>query len=1047
MKRSAAPSQIAVGGGVKRQHFVSPATIRPRPTGNDGGDGTDRSGTTFRSTPTVFKPSVVNSFTARRPENNSQLESPLASSNQRVPRLFNNVIRNRNSDTGNVVTKACRYDYDEDSVNKKLQPSNSTNKDNEQVTVHEYVNTSPDKICQEDAPAISILANNHLKKTFMCQSSQSKENVSLSDAECQHLTLECDNPDTIASGAHERNTADPFWGEVAAGHVVDGRLEQRNYCNVISDQTSSVRYFSVVWCKMSKKKHKKWEGDAVLATSGRTVTLYDMDGKVLGKGSGYKIAQLESLTEDETLFVGGKEIQVMSTLTEEYFKSGKCFTSGVESAPSSDGSRSQIRNPGISKLFTKPALKSGQANMLARDPAIAHPAASKYDPNAPNALVMPRPCADHQWKHNRLGHPVVDVVVDPYLSNYLRSHQRTGVIFLYECILGMRNYHGEGAILADDMGLGKTLQCICLIWTLLKQGPYGGNPVARKVLIVTPGSLVKNWFLEFKKWLGSERLNVFAVSTDKRVDDFVKSGLHPVLVISYEMFVRYHELIKQVHFDLIVCDEGHRLKNTAIKTTAILMSLPCRRRIVLTGTPIQNDLQEFYSIVEFVNPGILGSSSTFRHVYEDPIVASQQPKATDEERELGTKRAQELTRLTQMFVLRRTQEINNDYLPPKVEMVLFCKPTALQLNLYRQLLHSNVIRRCLAGNLSGSPHLICIGALKNLCNHPGLVYRKAAEEKLNKEAQINSIHGKAGDDSFEEWEDSVYSGLLSYFPETFDASSVNHNDSGKLMVLSGLLSAIWSQSSSEKVVLVSSHTKTLDFLEVFCQHQRYSFLRLDGQTPTVQRQDIVTRFNNKTSPFRIFLLSSKAGGVGLNLIGASRLILYDIDWNPANDLQAMARVWRDGQTGKVYIYRLITVGTIEEKMYQRQITKQGLSGAVMDVGRKSSVQFCLEDLKDLFSLNELTDCETHSMLDCPCAGDPAFVPEHTEVDVLAEDRPCQLGRLSATTQKSKSSNLTMAELSHWKHWRGEFVKDQENWCLDQVSPALSFVFWQEINAG
>ncbi|CAG5128018.1 unnamed protein product, partial [Candidula unifasciata] len=826
----------------------------------------------------------------------------------------------------------------------------------------------------------------------------------------------------------DRNTIDLFSGEVASGHALGVRLHHGNHSHMTSDKASSVRYFSVVWCKMSKKKHKKWEGDAVLTTSGRTVTLYDMDGKVLGKGTGYKTTELEALAEDGTLFVGGKEIQVMSTLTEEYFKSGKCFTSGIEPTPSSEGSSSQIRNPGMSKPFIKPALKSGHANMvsMARNASSALPTMPKYDPNTPNALVMPRPSADHQWKHNRLGHPVVDVVVDPYLSNYLRSHQRTGVIFLYECVLGMRNFNGEGAILADDMGLGKTLQCICLIWTLLKQGPYGGNPVARKVLVVTPGSLVKNWFQEFKKWLGAERLNVFAVSTDKRVDEFVRSGLHPVLVISYEMFVRYHELIKQVPFDLVVCDEGHRLKNTAIKTTSILTSLPCRRRIVLTGTPVQNDLQEFFSIVEFVNPGILGSSSAFRHIYEDPIVASQQPKATEEQRELGTKRAQELTRLTQMFILRRTQEINNDYLPPKVEMVLFCKPTTLQLTLYRQLLHSNVIRRCLAGNLSGSPHLVCISALKHLCNHPGLVYRKAAEHQLNKETQRHSIHGKPGGDSCDEWEDSIYSGMLPYFPESFDASVVSLVDSGKLIVLSGLLSAIWSQSSSEKVVLVSNHTKILDFLEVFCQVKGYRFLRMDGQTPTGQRQDIVSRFNNKASPFRIFLLSSKAGGVGLNLVGASRLILYDIDWNPANDLQAMARVWRDGQTGKVYIYRLLTVGTIEEKIYQRQITKQGLSGAVMDVSRKSSVQFSLEDLKDLFSLNEDTDCETHSMLDCQCGGDPSFVHEHTKADTVAEDRPCQLGRLSTTVQKSQSSHLTMAELSHTLEgrvclWPGELV--------------------------
>ncbi|XP_012943574.1 DNA repair and recombination protein RAD54B [Aplysia californica] len=874
-----------------------------------------------------------------------------------------------------------------------------------------------------------------------------------------------------------------------------------------TEKKTASKYLSVVWCKMSKKKHKKWEGDAVLVTHGRTASLYDMEGKVIAKGSGYKSAELDSLKEDETLFVGGKEIQVLSELTEEQFKSGKCFSAGSCSAEAvvssvkknlpaakpfanpllKNGAAKSCRNPvaekaavcvsrfdptapgavvmlrpgsdhqvgcsgtfsisvsAAAKPFANPLLKNGAAKSC-RNP-VAEKAAvcvSRFDPTAPGAVVMLRPGSDHQWRNNKLGQPVTDVVVDPYISSFLRAHQREGVAFLYECVMGFRDFHGQGAVLADDMGLGKTLQCIALIWTLLKQGPYGGKPVAKKVIVITPGSLVKNWFLEFKKWLGTERLNVYAVSSDKKVQDFIKSSNHQVLVISYEMFVRNYEDVKQVPFDLIICDEGHRLKNTAIKTTSLIMSLPSRKRIVLTGTPVQNDLQEFYSIVEFCNPGILGTSAAFRRVYEEPIVASRQPEATGEQKELGTDRAQELTRLTQMFVLRRTQEVNNDYLPPKVELVLFCRPSALQLTLYRQLIRSNLIRRCLSGNLSGSPHLICIGALKQLCNHPGLMYRKAAEAEMKRRGRAEEPG--YGEERHNVTEDSIYDGLLRYFPDTFDASTVSCADSGKLEVLSQILSSVWKHSSSEKVVLVSNHTKTLDFLQVFCDFEGYTYLRLDGQTPTAQRQDLVNRFNNKFSPQRIFLLSSKAGGVGLNLIGASRLILYDIDWNPANDLQAMARVWRDGQTRKVHIYRLLTVGTIEEKIYQRQVTKQGLSETVMELcGKNNNVMFSLEDLKDLFSLNEKTDCETHSMLSCGCGGDPSY--ERAEVrpeEGQGEDRACQLTNNAVSLQKNPS-NLTMAELLHWSHWRGDFVRDGKSWYLDETGSTVSFVFWHEIN--
>uniref|UniRef100_A0A2C9L5H7 DNA repair and recombination protein RAD54B n=1 Tax=Biomphalaria glabrata TaxID=6526 RepID=A0A2C9L5H7_BIOGL len=593
--------------------------------------------------------------------------------------------------------------------------------------------------------------------------------------------------------------------------------------------TPGSKYFQVVWCKLSKKKHKKWEGDAVLVVSGRSATLYDTEGKVIGRGSGYKVAQLESLSESNMLVVAGKEVEVLSVIKEEDFKSGKCFNAtGMDTSSSvTPVTFNPTVSKGIPKPFISPLLKSSSDSQpVSKDVSEKLPTLPKYDPNLPGALVLPQPSAEYQWKYNQQGQPVVDVVVDPYLSSSLRNHQREGVVFLYECVMGMRNYQGHGAILADDMGLGKTLQCITLIWTLLKQGPFGGRPVVKKVLVVTPGSLVKNWFLEFKKWLGLERLNVFAVSGDKKPEEFVKSNKYPVLVISYEMFVRCSEILTDVNFDLIICDEGHRLKNTAAKTTAIMMGLPCKKRVVLTGTPVQNDLQEFYSIVQFCNPGLLVVH------YCNPCYLS-------------------------------------------VELVLFCQPSTLQVSLYRQLLHSQLIRRCLLGNLSGSPHLSCISALKQLCNHPSLLYQKALEAE-----------GKSSRDG----EVSIYDGLLTYFSDNFDAERFSCDDSGKMVVLSGLLAAIFRHSCTEKVVLVSNHTKTLDFLQIFCDASGYKYLRLDGTTPTGQRQDLVSTFNNKFSQQRIFLLSSKAGGVGLNLIGASRLILYDIDWNPANDIQVRLKL-------------------------------------------------------------------------------------------------------------------------------------------------------------
>ncbi|KAI1894156.1 hypothetical protein AGOR_G00112920 [Albula goreensis] len=783
---------------------------------------------------------------------------------------------------------------------------------------------------------------------------------------------------------------------------------------------SGARYFSVVWCKMSKKKHKRWEGDAVLVARRQSVVLKDMEGKDIGRGTGYKSSVLEGLTEGQSLTVGGKEVEVMGTISTEDFISGRCF----QDTPAED-SRAEatpLRRP-VTKPFSRPALKSGLENQGAspKEGAVCGP---RHDPLAPGALVMPRPTENHQWLFNKAGQPVVDVVVDPHLTNHLRPHQREGVVFLYECIMGMRTAGRHGAILADEMGLGKTLQCIALVWTLLRQGPYGGRPVARRVLVVTPGSLVKNWAAEFQKWLGRERINVFTVDQDHKVEDFVSSSLSNVLVISYEMLLRSVDQLERVEFSLIICDEGHRLKNSSIKTSSALSSLACVRRVILTGTPVQNDLQEFYSIIEFVNPGVLGSSSSYRKVYEEPILRSRQPSATQEERHLGEERGAELARLTSLFILRRTQEIIDRYLPPKQEWTLFCRPAPLQLDLYRHMLSHRLVRACLQGALQNSPHLVCIGALKKLCNHPSLLYA-TVQEKEGVQTEDGST------------EASLYEGLGEMFPQAYSSGGFSPADSGKLQVLIDLLAAVRQLSPSDRVVLVSNYTQTLDLLQDVCSHWGYGCSRLDGQTPVAQRQKLVDRFNSRFTSDFVFLLSSKAGGVGLNLVGASHLVLYDIDWNPANDIQAMARVWRDGQKKTVRIYRLLTTGTIEEKIYQRQVSKQGLSGTVVDVSKRAEhISFSAEELRNIFTLHEDSDCVTHDLLGCSCHGDgsrPAVLEEATPV----VERPCQLGRHS--DRHGAQKHRSMSELMQWRHYSGE-VPSFSNPYLDRAKSHVSFAF-------
>ncbi|XP_050172704.1 DNA repair and recombination protein RAD54B isoform X1 [Myiozetetes cayanensis] len=785
------------------------------------------------------------------------------------------------------------------------------------------------------------------------------------------------------------------------------------------------KYFSVVWCKASKKKHKKWEGDAILITKGKSVILKDMEGKDIGRGTGYKAKELDSLDEGQTLMVGGKEIEVMSVISADDFSSGRCFQAGIGTHDTVPTALSQTNMKPFCKPFKNVCQPSSKDNMF-KDSQSCKP---RHDPNAPNSLVMPRPNASHQWAFNKSGLPVVDVVVDPYIANNLRPHQKEGIIFLYECIMGIRVSGRFGAILADEMGLGKTLQCIALVWTLLRQGPYGCKPVLKRALIVTPGSLVKNWKKEFQKWLGSERIKVFTVDQDHKVEEFTGSPLYSVMIISYEMLLRSLDQVQAVEFNLLICDEGHRLKNSTIKTTTALTSLSCERRIILTGTPIQNDLQEFYALIEFVNPGILGSLSTYRKIYEEPIVRSREPSAAKEEKELGEKRAAELTRLTGLFILRRTQEVINKFLPPKKESIIFCRPTALQLELYRKLLSSRVITSCLQGRLENSPHLICIGALKKLCNHPCLL--------------LKAIKDKSCDPVSEEHdESSLYEGVIDVFPQDYTPDTFSETDSGKLQVLVKLLAAIRELNSSERVVLVSNYTQTLNVLQETCKRCGYSYTRLDGNAPVSQRQQIVDTFNSKFSPAFIFLLSSKAGGVGLNLVGASHLILYDIDWNPATDIQAMARVWRDGQKHTVHIYRLLTTGSIEEKIYQRQISKQDLSGAVVDLSKTSEhIHFSIEELKNLFTLHEDSSCVTHDLLECNCMG--KIDHQNTSSEKPSVSRSCQLGQNHGKPDSKKP--LSMSQLMQWKHFSGQCQIFPDPF-LERIKENVSFIFQNVTNS-
>ncbi|CAH8512876.1 unnamed protein product, partial [Dicrocoelium dendriticum] len=587
-----------------------------------------------------------------------------------------------------------------------------------------------------------------------------------------------------------------------------------------------------------------------------------------------------------------------------------------------------------------------------------------HDPYEDGALVLftPPEVAAHDVLKRENEKQLVHVVVDPMLSMILRPHQREGVKFMYDCVTGQQIPGNFGCIMADEMGLGKTLQCITLVWTLLRQGPEA-KPTVDKVVIVTPSSLLKNWYNEFYKWLHG-KVHPLAIDSgskdeiDSKLSNFLaQTGRRtptPILIISYETFRLHAPTLHKGEVGLVLCDEGHRLKNSENQTYQALMQLNCHRRVLLSGTPIQNDLLEYFSLVHFVNMGLLGTALEFRRRFETPILRGRDADATEDEQKKGEEKLQELLGLVTRCIIRRTQALLTKYLPVKIEQVVCCSLAPSQRKVYAEFVSrkaQEVAHRLNSlddsarnsSGLSGST-LAAITNLKKLCNHPDLVYDKML-------ANAEGFHN-----------------ALSHFSPDY-RGSLEHNVpfrpdlSGKFQVLDYLLAFIRT-STSDKVVLISNYTQTLDLFERLCHIRGYNHVRLDGTMSIKKRAKVVDRFNDPTSNDFIFMLSSKAGGCGLNLIGANRLVMFDPDWNPANDEQAMARVWRDGQKKECFIYRLICTGTIEEKMLQRQAHKKALSSCVVDQQEEVERHFSLGDLRELFMYHAETVSDTHDRFKC-----------------------------------------------------------------------------------
>uniref|UniRef100_A0A673IHM0 RAD54 like 2 n=1 Tax=Sinocyclocheilus rhinocerous TaxID=307959 RepID=A0A673IHM0_9TELE len=618
-----------------------------------------------------------------------------------------------------------------------------------------------------------------------------------------------------------------------------------------------------------------------------------------------------------------------------------------------------------------------------------------------------------------------DLFLAPRLARAVKPHQIGGIRFLYdnlvESLERYKSSSGFGCILAHSMGLGKTLQVISFIDVLLR------HTGAKTVLAIVPVNTLQNWLAEFNLWLpAAESLppdtdpvhalprtfkvyilndeHKTTVARAKVVEDWTRDG--GVLLMGYEMYRllslkksfvtgrkrkskkpagpviidldeedRQQELMKGIERalsrpgpDVVICDEGHRIKNCHASTSQALKNIRSRRRVVLTGYPLQNNLTEYWCMVDFVRPDFLGTRQEFSNMFERPILNGQCIDSTPQDVQLMRYRSHVLHSLLEGFVQRRGHDVLRNQLPAKEEHVILVRLSRLQRALYTEFM--NRFRE------AGNTGWLGLNPLKAFCvcckiwNHPDVLYETLQKENLANEQDLDlddlnstsgtrcsapGIKGKSSDPANSKM---AAMGPLNPLQEranqviTYEwAKDIMTNyqtgvleNSAKMVLLFHLIDE--SVKRRDKILVFSQSLSTLTVMEDFLSRRpmpiqtetgthswvrNVNYYRLDGSTSASERERLINQFNDPANNQTwVFLLSTRAGCLGVNLIGANRVVVFDASWNPCHDAQAVCRVYRYGQCKPCHIYRLVCDFTLEKKIYDRQVSKQGMSDRVVD---------------------------------------------------------------------------------------------------------------------
>ncbi|XP_004229292.1 protein CHROMATIN REMODELING 24 isoform X2 [Solanum lycopersicum] len=527
------------------------------------------------------------------------------------------------------------------------------------------------------------------------------------------------------------------------------------------------------------------------------------------------------------------------------------------------------------------------------------------------------------------------------ITKMLYPHQREGLKWLWSlhCL-------GKGGILGDDMGLGKTMQ-IC--------GYLAGlfySKLIKRVLIVAPKTLLPHWIKELTAVGLSQKIREYFATSAKLRNYELQYVLQDkgILLTTYDI-VRtnvkslcgdqyYEDRDEELTWDYMILDEGHLIKNPSTQRAKSLHEIPCAHRIIISGTPLQNHLKELWALFNFCCPGLLGDKQWFKEKYEHLILRGNDKNAYDRDKRIGSAVAKELREHIQPYFLRRLKsEVFSDdsstsaKLSKKNEIIVWLKLTNCQRQLYTAFLKSEIV----LSSFDRSP-LAALTILKKICDHPLLLTKRAAEEVLE-EMDSTSNH----DDR------AVAERLvmqMANVSEKLEEEVVSHDVSCKITFILALLDNLI--PGGHNVLIFSQTRKMLNHLQDALISNGFQFMRIDGTTKATDRLKIVNEFQEGHGA-PIFLLTSQVGGLGLTLTRADRVIVVDPAWNPSMDNQSVDRAYRIGQTKDVVVYRLMTTGTVEEKIYRKQVYKGGLFKTATE--HKEQIRyFSQQDLRELFSL-------------------------------------------------------------------------------------------------